>query len=990
MTTADAELTHEAAVPMHTEELAADGIAQESPEPVPTEHLNGHLTVPAAPPESDAAPGAEPSEVEPPPDRRKLVEEAADRLAAMPTLDRDIAIGDELAGLKGAGVPGITKAGLERAAAAARKQAETARKAARRERRHREVADVDSDPFAPLTPEELAEGYEAEDSATFAVVPVPDDATKPPTRHPKLGKPVRRFAYRNAAGELLGYVERFKGKDGGKELRPRFHGSLDGAPPRWHRRYPARPRPLFGLDLLAARPGAPVLVCEGEKAAGAAATADWSPLAGRDVTIWPDRDDAGAGYAEKVAGNLWRIGVARVRVVEVPGWWPEGWDLSDQPSVGVTPDTIGAMLAAAPEHRLDADRQGAFLIAFRRHREPELGITLEPGIYRQVERRDSEGTFKEWQRLGSLIEIAAYTRDGAGRAWGRLLRIHTPDGTVHEWAVPMEMMAGDGAEYRRELLNQGFQPTAGNPAKAGLQDFLASWRPGWRARCVDRCGWHGTAFVLPGRVVGPQPEPVVLQATRPAKLETRGTLEGWRRGVAALAVGNSRLIFAISLGFAGPLLHLGGETSGGFTEVGASSIGKSTLLLVAASVAGAAVLTWRATGNGLEAVAAGHNDLTLNLDELGQATPADLEVAAYMLGNGTGKARMQRTVTARDNLTWCLALYASGEVGLAAKLGEAGRRPRAGQEVRLVDLAADAGAGLGVFEELHGDGGGDTFARHLAAVTEEHRGVALVAFLEKLTADVEASRELVREGRRRFAQAVVPAGADGQVHRVAGRMGLVAAAGEIAAAHGLTGWSQGGATAAVERRFREWLAARGGPVRPRIARRWRRCGGSSSSTAWRGSSRRGRTNRRQQRPRGSAASRVRSASSTGRASVASTRTAQRLAGAVAGRGLQGLRPRPRGAGAGEPRAAAERRRRERREQRAGARQRQAAGLRGRARHPGRRRSGRGGAGLNARNPLAGLWDDVFGSGQAGTVGTISNRSGPGCPDLPGDEWGHSG
>jgi DNA primase len=33
----------------------------------------------------------------------------------------------------------------------------------------------------------------------------------------------------------------------------------------------------------------------------AANKADWSPMEGRDVSIWPDNDDAGRHYAAEVA-----------------------------------------------------------------------------------------------------------------------------------------------------------------------------------------------------------------------------------------------------------------------------------------------------------------------------------------------------------------------------------------------------------------------------------------------------------------------------------------------------------------------------------------------------------------------------------------------------------------------------------------------------------------------------------------------------------------
>jgi uncharacterized protein (DUF927 family) len=115
-----------------------------------------------------------------------------------------------------------------------------------------------------------------------------------------------------------------------------------------------------------------------------------------------------------------------------------------------------------------------------------------------------------------------------------------------------------------------------------------------------------------------------------------------------------------------------------------------------------------------------------------------------------------------------------------------------------------------VFEELHGHAGGDALARHLKAAIERNHGTALIAFLEHLSADIEGSRAFLLEGRQRFIDTVAPAGAEGQVLRVAGRLGLVAAGGELAAAFGVTGWPEGTALAAVERRFREWLEARGG------------------------------------------------------------------------------------------------------------------------------------------------------------------------------------
>ena len=123
--------------------------------------------------------------------------------------------------------------------------------------------------------------------------------------------------------------------------------------------------PIYGLDRLAQRPTDPVLVVEGEKSADAAGKifpdhvvttspfgaksankADWTPLHGRTVVIWPDNDTPGAKYAADVA----RL-VPGATVVPFPSSWRDGWDLADDLPVGVTIEALKALLllAAVPK-----------------------------------------------------------------------------------------------------------------------------------------------------------------------------------------------------------------------------------------------------------------------------------------------------------------------------------------------------------------------------------------------------------------------------------------------------------------------------------------------------------------------------------------------------------------------------------------------------------------------------------------------------------------
>jgi uncharacterized protein (DUF927 family) len=86
-----------------------------------------------------------------------------------------------------------------------------------------------------------------------------------------------------------------------------------------------------------------------------------------------------------------------------------------------------------------------------------------------------------------------------------------------------------------------------------------------------------------------------------------------------------------------------------------------------------------------------------------------------MLANNAGKARANRAGGARSQLNWRLLVLSTGEVPPEAKLAEAGLRTRPGQDVRMIDLSADAGADMGVFQNLHDFPSAAALAEHLRA-----------------------------------------------------------------------------------------------------------------------------------------------------------------------------------------------------------------------------------------------------------------------------------
>ncbi len=438
----------------------------------------------------------------------------------------------------------------------------------------------------------------------------------------------------------------------------------------------------------------------------------------------------------------------------------------------------------------------------------------DEGVFYAGVDKDGEPTKPEW--VCSRLDVLSFTRDQDGGGWGYLLTFADPLGNLKTWAMPARMLSGDGAEYRAYLLSQGLRISTAQRARNLLTQYLQSRRPDTYTTCTDRIGWHGRAFVLPRETIGDDADEAIVFQSEQAIENTftqRGTLDQWRDRVGALCVGNSRLAFAVACAFAGPLLKVVGVESGGFHFRGGSSTGKTTALKVAASVNGGVnyLQRWRTTDNALEAIAAQHSDSLLVLDELAQVDPKTAGECAYMLANEQSKARATRNGAPRSRLSWRLLFLSAGELGLSAHMAEGQRRTMTGQEIRMADIPADAGAGLGMLETLHGiEGGGPAFSRQIVEAASRCYGSPGRAWLHWLTENMATLRDDVRQRIQKLANQIIPETAGGQVHRVGLRFVLVGVAGEMASDAGLTGWAKGESERAARVCFNAWMANRGG------------------------------------------------------------------------------------------------------------------------------------------------------------------------------------
>lgn len=423
-------------------------------------------------------------------------------------------------------------------------------------------------------------------------------------------------------------------------------------------------------------------------------------------------------------------------------------------------------------------------------------------------------------RISGPFEILGRVRDPNGEGWARLLRWSDDDKRVQTHTVSDADLHGDVSALCAKLANLGLRITTGRN-RTNLANYINNAGVEKRITLVARTGWHdiGAAkvFALPDYTIGSMAgEAVIVQGATAAPFACRGTLTDWQVGVGTLVAGHTRAMFAVSAAFAGPLLGLLGLEGGGFNLYGQSSRGKTTIAQAVASVWGKGdnpgfIRPWRSTANALEAAAAMHTDTILVLDELGTVEAKEAAMAIYSLSSGTGKGRSRRDGSLRPSMTWRTMVLSTGEIRLTDKLIEGHQRARAGQQVRLVDIPADAGRGFGAFD--NGGVGRDPkeLADKIKAAAQSYFGTAGPEFVRRLAADgIHKSPDDLRTTIEVFRKNYAPQDADGQVLRVIDRFALVAAAGELACDFGIVPWKKGEAMEAVRRCFIDWFEGRGG------------------------------------------------------------------------------------------------------------------------------------------------------------------------------------
>lgn len=734
---------------------------------------------------------------------------------------------------------------------------------------------------ASTTPPEQATSEDYEEYV------IPDDA--PHNKPHGLGTPSAWWSYKNRAGKRVQYILRFELKGGDKTFRPLIYtanGWEWKTIPKNRPLYNLDKLTAETSNIVVLVEGEKAaeaasllfpdcVVTTSIGGAEAACKTDFSSLSGRSILLWQDNDIAGEKYINVITELLYKAKVSSMQhinldcfkkysliprenqqliLTDTPRDLPPKWDAADAVADGYTSDHLKELLekpgflVGVPKISKGDNKKEKGKDS-REYRRAYNEYTVIKGngdggggwgytytcdkakgvVYHKVTVSEGKHSVNSTP-VCSFLEVVARVRSAGEKDWGRILKIYTINGVCHLWNISTDLLSGDGAELRKGLLKLGLDIKTGKYINNYLTQYISeAARDLPLETCTNHLGWYDTSFILPDQVISAnsQQQKIWYQSNFSIVncYTQQGTLAEWQENVSKFCVGNTRLVLAVSVMLAAPLLHLLGGSSIGFHLVGKSSIGKTKILKVAASVCGDRkyLRQWRCTDNALEGIAYFHNDSTLVLDELSQANAEDFYKILYMLANGSGKSRANCAGLPKEVFNWQLLWLSSGEVGLTGLLAESKKRVKVGQQIRQIDIPAQADENFGVFENLHGVTSSARLADLLDENSSKFYGVTFVEWLKVLVKAVginiveateqdrcfltlEKIKQLYKQHQNNLLQPYP--NATGQTVRVARGFALVATAGELATTAGITGWPEGTAYNAIEKIFKEYMQDR--------------------------------------------------------------------------------------------------------------------------------------------------------------------------------------
>ena len=485
--------------------------------------------------------------------------------------------------------------------------------------------------------------------------------------------------------------------------------------------------------------------------------------------------------------------------------------------------------------RIRKDVPGENVKRYGRFRVSSLGVFARSDDF---ERRGGLTAFFTggWKRIAKTrIDPVAWSYEfGSERkTWRQHFIIMDKDGHHRPLVIPRERLSNEnGGPAIRLLMRAGIHVVVAESAMKALAKFLR-WKPIAEIIRVPRTGWCRVGshhiFVLPGETIMP-PDLILSKTKTTYVLETglstadygihiSGTVAEWGAEVAAPLAGNSNIVLAVGTFLATPLLAWADEPAGGFHNYGISTIGKTLVSAVGQSVYGrpygggqidAFGASWEGTATGIEQFALLRSDVGMALDEIGVGEREAIRLAIYKLAGGIEKLRGNSNSRLRQQQSYRLLLFSTGEKSLAEFLAE--RDNAEGRRKRLVDVPAEIQRGT-AFETIPPDQIHIGGKRFYSATSRLHGAVgrAWLKYLVDLGPD-EIKRRLHHHRDAWLALDevdLIAHAAHSQVVSVINRFALIAATLRMTIEAGLLPWKPEDADAGILACMGRWAKQRG-------------------------------------------------------------------------------------------------------------------------------------------------------------------------------------
>lgn len=303
---------------------------------------------------------------------------------------------------------------------------------------------------------------------------------------------------------------------------------------------------------------------------------------------------------------------------------------------------------------------------------------------------------------GYIIPVGLAAEKGEGSGLSVVFYCQSTNGMVSQEIVPVaEVLSKNELVCRHfagkdlipvisvSVMNAYFRNAAGLPLKRYRLVNRHGWQPG------GLCFMHGRHAIQSGQCTEIHGMIPAASYNPSSGIDARGSLEDWKEKVLKHATGDMQKL-AVWIGLSSCLLPLLNEKGIIYHFYGQSSVGKTALLQLAASVNGnggepgsgeSLIESWNTTPNALEMILEQRNHITAPIDELGVYKGPKMGDAIYALANGKGKNRMSgETLKNVEPASWLLNIISSGEISVQERLRDGGETVQGGMLHRSIDL----------------------------------------------------------------------------------------------------------------------------------------------------------------------------------------------------------------------------------------------------------------------------------------------------------------